>query len=288
MSLFNSVVHTPTLRFQEAFSVMGAHTKPTDTRTTEQLLENIEYFAERNPEVARLKKELKSMNPKHLGLVSDICELADKHEMLNTNIDMKKLVVQGKSLFAALIEKLPKASKNNPEALNFAQEVINQTDNTASKYFLASAVDMFDHPEASRHLSAARPLVKDIAKQTLSGGYLMDYSKEKNFVDLIATLINRAAKPEKIALISKLSKAADKLPGENPIYLNSFVNSNAPLMQVEENLKQLPQMAKVLAKEGKPINIVDFVNHNVNFARAKQNIDIESLKNGNIKPDLEY
>ena len=288
MSLFNSVVHTPTLRFQEAFSVMGAHTKPTDTRTTEQLLENIEYFAERNPEVARLKKELKSMNPKHLGLVSDICELADKHEMLNTNIDMKKLVVQGKSLFAALIEKLPKASKNNPEALNFAQEVINQTDNTASKYFLASAVDMFDHPEASRHLSAARPLVKDIAKQTLSGGYLMDYSKEKNFVDLIATLINRAAKPEKIALISKLSKAADKIPGENPIYLNSFVNSNAPLMQVEENLKQLPQMAKVLAKEGKPINIVDFVNHNVNFARAKQNIDIESLKNGNIKPDLEY
>ena len=283
MSLFNAVKHTPVFRFG-GFQVMGAHTKPLDTRTTEQLIENIEYFAERNPEVAQFKNELKSINPKHLGLVSDICELANKYEMLNTNIDMKKLVANGKSLFAALIEKLPKASKENPEALNFAQEVINQTDSTASKYFLASAVGMFDHPEAAKHLAAAKPIVKQLAEQTLSGGYTMDYSKEKNFVDLIATLINRAAKPEKIALISKLSKAADKLPGENPIYLNS----NAPLMQVEENLKQLPQMAKVLAKEGKPINIVDFVNHNVNFARAKQNIDIESLKNGNIKPDLEY
>ncbi len=287
MSLFNAVKHTPVFRFG-GFQVMGAHTKPLDTRTTEQLIENIEYFAERNPEVAQFKNELKSINPKHLGLVSDICELANKCEMLNTNIDMKQLVVNGKNLFAALIEKLPKASKENPEALNFAQEVINQTDSTASKYFLASAVGMFDHPEAAKHLAAAKPIVKQLAEQTLSGGYTMDYSKEKNFVDLIATLINRAAKPEKIALISKLSKAADKIPGENPIYLNSFVNSNAPLMQVEENLKHLPQMAKVLAKEGKPINIVDFVNHNVNFARAKQNIDIESLKNGNIKPDLEY
>ena len=265
MSLFNSVVHTPTLRFQEAFSVMGAHTKPTDTRTTEQLLENIEYFAERNPEVARLKKELKSMNPKHLGLVSDICELADKHEMLNTNIDMKKLVVQGKSLFAALIEKLPKASKNNPEALNFAQEVINQTDNTASKYFLASAVDMFDHPEASRHLSAARPLVKDIAKQTLSGGYLMDYSKEKNFMDFIRILLNPSAKPEKIEMISKLAKAADKIPGENVLYLDDFVKSNTPVKQVEENLKIVPQVAEMFAKEGKKLDIVNFVNNNTNL-----------------------
>lgn len=287
MPLFNAVKHKPAFRFG-GFQTMGASTRPVDTRSKEQLLENIEYFAKHNPEVERFKNELKSINPKHLGLVSDICELANRREMLNTNIDMKKLFANGKNLFETIIEKLPKASKENPEALNFAQEVINQTDSTASKYFLASAVGMFDHPEAAKHLAAAKPIVKQLAEQTLSGGYTMDYSKEKNFVDLIATLINRAAKPEKIALISKLSKAADKLPGENPIYLNSFVNSNAPLMQVEENLKQLPQMAKVLAKEGKPINIVDFVNHNVNFARAKQNIDIESLKNGNIKPDLEY
>ena len=283
MSLFNSVVkHTPTFRFG-GFQPMGASTKPVDKRTTEQLLENIEYFAESNPEVARLKDELKSMNPKHLGLVSDICELANKHELLNTNIDMKKLVANGKSLFAALIEKLPKASKENPEVLNFTQEVINQTDSTASKYILASIVELFEHPEASKHLAAARPLVKDIAEQTLSGGYLMDYSKEKNFVNLIATLINSNAKPEKIALIPKLTKAADKIPGKNAIYLDSFVKSNTPIKQVEENLKILPQAAEMFAKEGKTFNITGFVNHNVNFARAKQNIDIEAIKNGNVK-----
>ena len=178
MSLFNAVKHTPVFRFG-GFQVMGAHTKPLDTRTTEQLIENIEYFAERNPEVAQFKNELKSINPKHLGLVSDICELANKYEMLNTNIDMKKLVANGKSLFAALIEKLPKASKENPEALNFAQEVINQTDSTASKYFLASAVGMFDHPEAAKHLAAAKPIVKQLAEQTLSGGILWIIQRRK-------------------------------------------------------------------------------------------------------------
>ncbi|MFQ8626581.1 MAG: hypothetical protein ACLSA2_09070 [Candidatus Gastranaerophilaceae bacterium] len=55
--------------------------RPADTRTTQQLL-SIDYFAQRNPEVAQFKKELKSMNPEHLGLVSDICELANSNAML--------------------------------------------------------------------------------------------------------------------------------------------------------------------------------------------------------------
>lgn len=57
---------TPVLRFG-GWQRMGAHTRPADTRTTQQLLTNIDYFAQRNPEVAQFKKELKSMNPEHLG-----------------------------------------------------------------------------------------------------------------------------------------------------------------------------------------------------------------------------
>ena len=265
MSLFNSLVnHTPTFRFG-GFQPMGAFTKNVDKRTTEQLLENIEYFAEYSPEVAQLKNELKSMNPKHLGLVSDICELSNTQEMINTDINMKKLVVNGKSLFAALIEKLPKASKDNPEALNFAQEVINQTDSIASKYFLASSINVFDHPEVSRHLSATRPFVKDIARQTLRGMYLMDYSKEKKFVDCIAGLINPTVKPEKIELIQKLAKVAHEIPGENVLYIDRFVRSNTPIKQVEENLEVVPQVAEMFAKEGKKLDIVDFVNNNTNL-----------------------
>ena len=283
MPLFNAVKHKPAFRFG-GFQTMGASTRPVDTRSKEQLLENIEYFAKHNPEVERFKNELKSINPKHLGLVSDICELANRREMLNTNIDMKKLFANGKNLFETIIEKLPKASKENPEALNFAQEVINQTDSTASKYFLAFAAGLFDHPEAAKHLAAAKPFVKNLAEQTLNGAYTMDYSKERNFVELIAALLNPSAKTEKIELLPKLAKVSEELPGENPLYLDNFVNSNTPIKQFEENLKILPQAAKMYAKEGKTFNIVDFLNHNVNFARAKQKIDIEALKNGNIIP----
>ncbi len=265
MSLFSSAIkHTPTYRFDD-FLKMGAHTKTADTRTTEQLLENIEYFADRYPEVARFKQDLKSMNPKHLGLVSDICELAERCNFPN-RLDIKQVdPKKGKSLFAFLMEKLPKVSKENPEALNFTQEVINQTDSTTSRYFLASSTDLFDHPELAEHMSATKPLVKNIAEQTLDGSYDMDYLDKKSFMGFLRALINPNAKTEKISLVPKLVKAAEQSPGENALYLDSFVSSSAPVKQVEENLKVVPQVADMFAKEGKSLDFVDFVNNNVNL-----------------------
>ncbi len=199
----------PSLRFG-GFRTMGAHTKPVDTRTTEQLLANIDYFAERCPEVAKFKKELKAMNPKHLGLVSDICELGDSMAFLPTNISLKELKAEnGKSLFALLIEKLPKASKENPKALEFAQEVINQTDDTASKYFLARAHGTFDCKDAAEHLAATKPFVKEIAESTLSGGYTMDFSKERKFVDVIGAFVHPSINPENIRTLQKVGELAD-------------------------------------------------------------------------------
>lgn len=265
MSLFSSVKnYIPTLRF-DGFRAMGAHVKPADTRTTEQLLENIEYYAQRNPEVAMFKEELKSMNPKHLGLVSDICEIANGGEFRGFGIDIKKPVSNGKSLFAFLMEKLPKASKENPKALDFAQEVINNTDNTTSKYFLTEFTGVIDRPELGRHFEALKPMVKDIAQQTLNGSHTMDFEKQKNFMDFIKVMINPESKPEKISMLQKLVKAADEIPGNNELYIDDFVRSNAPVSRVEENLKTVPLVAEMFAKDGKSIDIVDFVNNNINL-----------------------
>ena len=87
------------------WQTMGAHTKAPDTRSTEQLLANIDYFAQKNPEVAKFKSDLKAMNPKYLRLVSDICELANKSEMLNTNINLKDPKQVGKNAFDKCIQK---------------------------------------------------------------------------------------------------------------------------------------------------------------------------------------
>lgn len=253
---------TPVLRFG-GWQTMGAHTRPADTRTTQQLLTNIDYFAQRNPEVAQFKKELKSMNPEHLGLVSDICELANSNAMLNKSINMKKPVSTGKSLFAFLMEKLPKASKENPEALNFAQEVINQTDTNASKYFLAEFAGIYDHPEAAKHLAATKPFVKDIAEGTLKGGYTMDFSKERNFVNNIAAYINSDADPQKIEMLSKIIKLGEDTPLENMSFNGvDFIHSKAPISQVEDNMKVVPQVAANIKGD---LNLTEFLTRNVNL-----------------------
>lgn len=158
---------------------MGHIKREPDTRTTEQLIENIDYFAQKCPEVAKFKNELKEMKPQHLGLVSDICELANHHELLNTAIDTKKTASNGKSLFQFLLEKLPEASKKNPSAVELSQEIINNTDSIAAKYTLGALSQLYDCKEAAQNIKAAIPLVSDIAESTLSSGYTMDYSKEK-------------------------------------------------------------------------------------------------------------
>lgn len=277
MTLINRIVGSGTQLAEKAKPVMrfggwqqmGAVTREADTRTTEQLLANINYFADRLPEVAQFRKELKAMKPEHLGLVSDICELGTRMDMLNTNIDMRKPVQNGKSLLALLIEKLPWASKENPEMLNFAQEVINQTDTTASKYFLGSFVGVFEHPEAGRHLAATKPLVKDIAQATLRGGYTMDYSKEQKFVNALNSFINPSVDPEKIKVVDETLKAVDRLPESVNLSCNvdgtAILNSKTPVEQMRENLETFSQIAEGLSEKTQEINLSDFVTKNVNL-----------------------
>lgn len=256
----------PVFRFG-GFQQMGAFTREVDTRTTQQLLANIDYFAEKLPEVAQFKKELKAMNPEHLGLVSDICELGNHTVMLPTNINIRKPASNGKSLLAFLMEKLPWASKENPEMLNFTQEVINQTDTTAAKYFLGCFAGVFEHPEAGRHLAATRPLIKDIAKAALSGGYTMDYSKEQKFVNVLRSYVNPSVNPEKIEVVTDAIKTAEKLPDELLCYIDGtqIINSSTPVRQMRENLETFSQIADGLAKQTKEVNLSDFVIHNVNL-----------------------
>lgn len=258
----------PQFRFG-GFQQMGAVTRPKDTRTKEQLLANIDYYAERFPEVAQFRKELKAMNPKHLGLVSDICELGTSMQMLNTNINMRKPAANGKSLFQFLLEKLPKASKENPNMLEFSQEVINHTDATASKYFLGSFAGMFEHPEAAAHLEATRPLIKDIAELTLRGGYTMDYSKEQRFVNALSNYINPSVDPEKVKIINDAMRTVENLP-ENvnltcAIDGNAIVKSEVSPQRMRENLETFTHIAEGLSQKTDNVNLSDFIIHNVNL-----------------------
>ena len=259
----------PALRFDD-WEKIGAHVRPQDTRTTEQLLANIDYFADKLPEVAKFKKELKAMTPEHLGLASDICELGTRQDMLPTNIDIRKPAQNGKSLLEFLMEKLPKASKENPEALNFSKEVINNTDTTASKYFLAEFAGMLEHPEAGKHFSATKPLIKDIAEATLKGGYKMDFEKENKFINSLWQFINPKVNPENIEVLDKTLKTVEKLPKSCDdlsciVDSNTILNSKTPIAKMMENLETFKQIAENFVKQAKEINLSDFITKNTNL-----------------------
>lgn len=284
MSFLNSVGKElkPVLRFG-GWQTFGAQTRPVDTRTTAQLLENIEYFAQKNPEIAKFKNELKSVNPKHLGLVSDICELGEHHEMMSQSIDMKALKVQnGKSLFAFILEKLPKASKENPQAMEFTKEVIDHADTTASKYFLADFGGILGCPQAAKHLEATKPLVKDIAEETLNG-YKMDFENERKFMNTIRSFVDPTAKPEKIAMVKEILKPVEALPDRDMMHIDRFIRSDAPATQIRANMPQLKHASDMACKRGDWLNIDEFLTTNVNYAKATQKVNIEAIKAGDVK-----
>lgn len=285
MSLLNSVGKElkPVLRFG-GWQTIGAQTRPADTRTTAQLLENIEYFAQKNSAIAKFKDELKSVNPKHLGLVSDICELGVCCQLKRVQrIDMNSLKVQnGKSLFAFILEKLPKASKENPQAMEFTKEVIDHADTTASKYFLADFGGILGCPQAAKHLEATKPLVKDIAEETLDG-YKMDFENERKFMTTIRSFIDPAAKPEKIAMVKEVLKSVEALPDRDMVHIDRFIRSEAPAAQIRANMPQLKHASDMACKRGDWLNIDEFLTTNVNYAKAPQKLDIETIKAGDVK-----
>ena len=249
--------------FNGGFENIGHVKREPDTRTTEQLLENIDYYANTCPEVAQFKDELKSMNKRYLGLVSDICELANHNELLNTSINIKKPAANGKSLFQFLLEKIPKASKENPASVELSQEIINNTDAVAAKYALGSLSPLYDCKDAAQHMEATIPLVSDIAETTLKGGYLMDYSKEQSFVDGIKSFISPNVLLEKLRMLSKIINIAKKSNAMCQIDAFPFVTNKTPMSTITKNLETFQELDKSM--DGKAINLTDFLEKNVNM-----------------------
>lgn len=234
-----------------------------DKRTTQQLLENIDYFAQKFPEVAKFKNELKSMNPKHLGLVSDVCELANTHELVNKSIDIKKIGAENKNFFQFLMEKLPKVSNENPEAIELSQAIIDNSDTIASKYALASISPLYDCKEAASYMKATAPLVGNIADSTLKGGFLMDFSKERSFADGIKSFISPDVQLEKLQVLPEVIKAAEKAKTTCEINTFPFLTNKTPISKISENLDTFKQLDEHL--DGKTFNLTEFLDNNTNL-----------------------
>ena len=189
--LSQSVVNKPVNRLFTGFEQLGAITRKPDTRTKEELVQTIDYYAQNLPEIKQFAKEIKQLNQKHMGTIADTLELSKHHDMLPTNINLAKMNDRGVSYRHAIVEDMIEASKTNPEAMELADAIINNTDSLTSKYVLASmSGGIMKNKELSKHMQETAKVIPDIAKETLNGGYLMDYSKQENFMDWLVSLPN--------------------------------------------------------------------------------------------------
>ena len=249
--------------FNSEFQELGCVRRKSDSRTVEQLKENIDYYARIYPEVAEFRQELKYMNPKFLGLVSDICELAGNHEFVNTGIDINNPSYNGKSLFRFLMEQIPPVSKGNPESLELCQAIIDNTDSIASKYTLGMIVPLFNRKEMAQHMKATVPLVGEIAQVTLQGPYRMDYSREQSFVNALYSFISPNVIIEKLRMLPQILKVADKAKSMCEIDAIPFLTNETPVKKIEQNLETFQKLDANM--EGRTINLTDFLDNNVNM-----------------------
>lgn len=265
--LSQSVVNKPVNRLFTGFEQLGVITRKPDTRTKEELVQTIDYYAQNLPEIKQFAKEIKQLNQKHMGTIADTLELSKHHDMLPTNINLAKMNDRGVSYRQAIVEDMIEASKTNPEAMELADAIINNTDSLTSKYVLASmSGGIMKNKELSKHMQETAKVIPDIAKETLSGGYLMDYSKQENFMDWLKALINPQTKPDKISSLFKdLVPFTGKRQEMFEIDVNKFLESNTSKEKIQENLKVLPDVLTLLSDKVKNFDIVEFVTRNTNI-----------------------
>ena len=161
------------------------------------------------------------------------------------------------------MEKIPVASKENPEVLELSQAIIDNIDTRASKYALCEITPLYECKEAAPHMKATIPFIGEIANATLEGGFLMDYAKERNFVNCLKSFISPNVQLEKMGLLSNIIKFADKAKTDCSINAFPFLTNKTPLSEINQNLDTFKQLDEHLA--GKSVNLTDFLEKNTNL-----------------------
>lgn len=254
-------------RFTCGFMPMGAVKREPRTNTAEELASSIRAYAKENPEIAEFAKHLEEMSPDHLGLAHDVIDLARTRQMLNTNINLLKIQDDGKSIMGRILSMFPETSKKNPGAIELTETVINNSDATNSKYFLASLFsnDLPNLGHLSEQMKAVKELVPQIADQTLSGGYTMDYSKEANFFKFVTEMCRPDAKPENLRLLSKVLDMIDSIAKKTQPSVDGVEFAVGNPQIIKKNMDVLPNLLNNAEVQGKSVDVSGFLTKNVNL-----------------------
>lgn len=271
MSLFSKVSKTvltklPNRFMSGGFMKMGHVVRTPRANSADELVNSLKSYAKENELIDKFVKSVDVNDTKTLSLGHDIVDLARTQEILPTNIDMNISKNGAPPIFSYLLEKLPIVSKNNPTAIELAQDVVNHSDVTNAKYFLAR---FFGNPvekmsDIAPQMQSVRKLVPNIAQDTLTGGYTMDFSKNNDFFKLLTSLLSKNAKCENIETIDKIMGIIDKYSSKLQLTCNLDNIKIADTAKLKENLEVLPQVLENLPA-GNSIDISEFLTKNTNL-----------------------
>ena len=275
MSLFSKLsskvtteaVKLPNRFTGNGFMPMGHITREPRTNSTDEIISSIRAYAKTNPDIAEFTKHLDEINSEHLGLAHDVIDLSRVYEMLPTNINLNQKISNEKSILGHILGILPEVSKKNPGAIELSESVINNSDTTNAKYFLTRlfAFDLPNMGNLSEQMKATKEIVPTIVKDTLSGGYTMDFKPNEEFFTFIKELSSSDAKPENVKLLSKIHDIVEKTSQKIQHSCDIQTLKRGNTKRIKENLEVLPQVLKNADAEGKPIKVAHFLENNINL-----------------------
>lgn len=256
----------PTLRFSGETG-LGACTRKTDNRTLKQLAANIDYFSKKDVGIGWHKGDLKNMPVEAQRFASDLCELSCHKHISPDNRNVLERDVFGMSVFHKIIMSLPEAAKENPVAIRFGQEMIDNLKAGTANHMLTVFSDIFNAKGMAEHLDAAKGLIKHIANESFGGNNsCTTFKQEGNFVKVLSALLNPKVDPKKVAILPKAMELAENTPLEK-VYVNpvKLAHSKISAETMAENLATFEQLQEPLSHRTDCFNLTKFLENNTNL-----------------------
>ena len=235
------------------FLNLGAVYTPPRANSQDEILNSLRAYAKDNSEIADFISHLDEMDNKYLGLAHDIVDLSTCNEFLIGSINMLDKANESHSFMGHILGMLPVVSKENPAALDLSQAVINNSDVTNAKYFLINlfGFDIHKMSNLAEQFRAVVDVIPIIARDTLSGGYLMDYAKNKEFFEFVKFLASSDSKPANVRMLDEIMKVIQTMCKKTNPNCDLGAIKTADTATLRKNLDALPYYIENAEAQGK-------------------------------------
>lgn len=256
----------PTLKFAGE-SMLGACSRKPDNRTLKQLSNNISYFSKKDRGIGWHSGDLKDMPLEAQKFASDLCEMACHGHISPQNRNILEKDMFGTTVLHKLIGSLPEIAKENPAAIRFGQEIINNLKPGTANHVLTAFSDVFNMKGIGEHLDAVKGMIGHIAKSTFGGdGGCATFKQESNFVKVLKAFFTPEADAKKIAVLPKVMEVAENTPLDK-VYVNpvKLAQSKISAEKLQENLAAFEQLQEPLSHRTDCFNLTKFLENNTNL-----------------------